>query len=420
MASTEEKLQFVACDPQTLLHWAGRERIVKTLEAGRITSTAHSLRSAESFQITSLCESIITATTTELLSNCKHDRPHLGFCYAVLRSMGESLLAWNYPILFTELLESSPTRYSLEDNLHKRLGFSVNDLTSALLPESSNALNEPSLLYSPDTWNPNEEYYQVGRIFSRGEISNGSSKWQMDWKGSISYLTSFLGTSYAGLIRKHLNEIAQSYAETAPPIADALRRFNLEPMRDNSKPPLRRAHNSYLQQCQPLVQSSLRALYAEMPNGRPEPAIVKTLLNDVIPQAGFTGGCLYVMNVKAQVLSPRKVFGNVRGRNIGPVQLSPTVASFPSSLKQSRRQTSQVQSSKDSVAAALASERPIVELASNTPQSSITQFSGILGKRMRIGVLYLERPDLTDATDGQSLVTYQAINQTLCDALLID
>jgi hypothetical protein len=127
--------------------------------------------------------------------------------------------------------------------------------------------------------------------------------------------------------------------------------------------------------------------------------LVGRLLKDVVPAAGFTGGCVFVVDPSSLSLKPRTMIGTVQMRTISNVALEQG----------------------DAAVTALSCSEPIVTLPVALSDAPLTGIYCALGDRKKIGVLYLELPKSTPSKSAdETLGVFRAIKQTLCDALLLD
>jgi hypothetical protein len=155
----------------------------------------------------------------------------------------------------------------------------------------------------------------------------------------------------------------------------------------------------YLQFCPEGVQKALKDLYAEMSNDSVNKSLVGRLLKDIVPEAGFTGGCVFVVDPSSLSLKPRTLIGKVKMRQITNVALEPG----------------------DAAVSALSSTQPVIQVSDDLMDSSCTGIYSSLGGRKKVGVLYLEKPHTTAAKpDDSTLGVFEVIRKALCDALLIE
>jgi hypothetical protein len=75
----------------------------------------------------------------------------------------------------------------------------------------------------------------------------------------------------------------------------------------------------------------------------------------------------------------------------------------------------------DLAAAAFSCEQPLVERSDSDTAGAVAGIYSSLGKKRKIGVLYVEIPESElDTADPVALRSFKALRQALCDALLVD
>jgi hypothetical protein len=173
--------------------------------------------------------------------------------------------------------------------------------------------------------------------------------------------------------------------------------------------------------CEEPIQDVLTELYAEMPDDKPDRKILNQLLKIVIPRAGFTGGCLFLVNPQTGHLTPRTLIGKIRALEVKPIPVEGG-APLPTPDQSSSTAPDRQPKSAHGIVNAFASKAPIVEkIVDAHSNQGVTRFSSVVGGRAPIGVLYLERPiSATRIQEDVALQTFRAINHTLGDALLLD
>jgi hypothetical protein len=128
-------------------------------------------------------------------------------------------------------------------------------------------------------------------------------------------------------------------------------------------------------------------------------AIVGRLIKDVFPEAGFTGGCVFVVDPTSLSLKPRTLIGNVQMRQISNVALEPG----------------------DPAVSALSSTQPVVKNGDGTENASVAGIYSALGSRKKIGVLYLETSQKNQVPPSdETMGVFNVLKKALSDALLLE
>jgi hypothetical protein len=316
-----------------------------------------------------------------------------------------NLLAWNYPTVYSSVVRSHPTEPAFTRELTRAVGFSPDSLSQALIA-GDDPRDETKVSGSPPhTFNPYEEFYDIGKSIARLGMAelNGSAK--NDWGEVNTHMWSVVGPKWEVGIRETLEKLSQSYSKILPAYFAELRSFiqknRVVDHNENGKT----LTNKYLKYCQPAVQEALEALYVNMPIGSRARRLLKT----------------FVVNPEKKELTPKTLIGKVRARALAAVDIS----TIPSASRLANADGLEVLPDNipqpDAVAGAFTSKDLIVTREGASRKGGITTFACSLGGRSPLGVLYLERPtDLISSEDSQVIFTCQAIAQTLCDVFLIE
>ncbi|NDC38399.1 MAG: hypothetical protein EBZ48_10150, partial [Proteobacteria bacterium] len=116
----------------------------------QLISSKHSLASIQSWQSSRLLETAVAVSAAQALSSSYDVEAELAYTCALLRQLGLSLLAWNYPHVFRRALSVIRPGDSLDSTLGRILGFTPTLLTLTLL-RSKDA--SPVILKTlGDTW----------------------------------------------------------------------------------------------------------------------------------------------------------------------------------------------------------------------------------------------------------------------------
>lgn len=409
-----------ASDPLSLLTSCGHEMLSSIVKDGMRASAIHSLNTAQQFQIDRFAETLIVASATAALCRAHKLDPDIGFSRAVLGEAGLNLIAWNYPSLYESAIDSLSFSHSLDEVLSRKLGFRPDHLLTELSATVPSSEESPASTYAGAQWNLYDEFCQIGRYLGRAEFPETYPTAKDDWREASGRLEDALGSEFPVILRRRLLAASKGYYRILPNAFERLRIFN--PGRHYSGRKIRRVFkNPFLVHCEEPIQDVLTDLYAEMPDDKPDRKILNQLLKTVIPCAGFTGGCLFLVNPRTGQLTPRTLIGKVQTLEVKPVPVErgglPQTPTPPTSTG-----IDQPSNSLNGIATAFASKVPIVEkIVDADSKQGVARFCSVVGERLPIGVLFLERPiSVNRSQENVALQTFRAINHTLGDALLLD
>lgn len=421
LASEARISASIICNPIELLRWAGPERIKQVVFSQNGLPSAHSLQTSEEFQADRLRETAIVASTAEVLSEKKNLDPAMGFCRGVLREIGLNLIAWNYPVLYQRIITSIPEGSSLDEELTKELGFSPLMLAMRIIHPKDLELEGPEMSCIKQEWQVYDDLCKVGEALAHADSPELYPAAENEWLVARETILQTVGPDAVEAIQQRTVANTQKYSKAMPAPFEQLQNFNPEKKVATHKRARRASHNRYIKYCTPEVQAVIRALYEEMPSEEVSRKVLERLVKEVIPKAGFTGGCVFVVDPSSLTLAPRTMIGKVKGRSIATITLRPNaLAGLELGISESELIRAATVHD-DGIANAFACAQPIIERDVSFLDSALTTIASSLGKRRRIGVLYLESPSLDNSQeDSTTVANFKAVRQLLCDALHLD
>lgn len=418
LAEAEHVSPMISADPIKLLTWAGVEKISEILNAEAGIPRSHDLTESDPMLLDRLKETSLVAATSEILSESNDVDRDSAFCHGLIREVGLNLVAWNYSSLYSRVIRSLTKSTTLDVELSKELGFSPSLLAFKFLrPKVSESAPESKVLLQ--TWKTFDDLCNIGEALARAGNPESYPSAENDWRKANEFLQSSVGPNGINLIRTRAIESTLVYRRALP---------NTFPTLENFNPALaiRKFHkseereNPFLSICPPAVQAALRGVYANMPSNAVNKGCIETLIKEVIPLAGFSGGCIFLVDPSTMSLVPRTVIGNVTLRSLTPVALPRTQGSHMSTLVGDVL-TTNIHLTDDFARVAYDSEQPILQRSPELGPQARTGIYGRLGKERRIGILYLEAPeDAFNSTGLKTLKIYKAIHQALCHALFVE
>lgn len=386
-------------NPIELIKWAGPARINELLASDKRLPATHSLHWSEPFQISRLRETAISASTASLLSEKKNLDPDMGFARGVVREIGLNLIAWNYPTLYSKVAEGLQSGQSLDEELSKELGFTPTLLAMRIMkPEAGG--EDAQVEELERQWNLYDDLCEIGEALARAEHPETYPSAENDWEKAKQFLTETVGEDAIALVKDRAQEQAKSYEKSLPATFGEMKSFNPARKINVHKKISRVIDHELLKQCPHHVQTALQDLYADMDGETVHRSAVETLIKRIIPQAGFTGGCVFVIDPSTASLKPRTVIGRVSLRSTKDVTLDPH----------------------DHAVEALSKPEPVViEPSEELPSAPLAGIYRSLGEDRKVGVLYLESPTGSDpaAFKDKTMITFEAMRRALSDVLLL-
>jgi len=158
--------------------------------------------------------------------------------------------------------------------------------------------------------------------------------------------------------------------------------------------------NVYAQRCPVALKNEIREVYKHVSKGQVSSMGVGFLVNKVIPLAGFTMGCVYLLDIKSMNLIPKLRIGQCNLSRYKSINCS--LVSPEGSL----------------IVEAMYCSMPIKQEGVFLHGDLVSPILGPIGAREPSGVLYLEMSDSLQLKETQECLTYfKAIRDCLNDCL---
>ncbi|MDC0358433.1 HDOD domain-containing protein, partial [Oligoflexia bacterium] len=361
-------------------------------------------------------ESMISASTAELLApGCNLD-PETGYATALLRQLGLTLIAWNYPHIYARAFARVKEGVALDEAITVLLGFSPALLGISLAkkwnltPQVQLALrNKKKAQLS--TQNSNNQISaasdalrkicQTGEMLARAANPDHYPTAQHDWEEASQVIKHTLGAKGMELVREKIAKNCTHYASTQTKLFT-----NISNLQDQYKARIHRKQlpeekNRYLLKCPLPIKQKLRALYEQLQTDTISKDNILTLVKEIIPAAGFQSGCVYSYEPTLEKLVPLLTIGSTSLSRFEAVECSP--------LSNDQR----------IIRKAFGSDAPVVEKQVWSP-GHCASIAAPFGFIQRAGVLYLETsPQLANSLNYSALNIFNAMNQALMDCLKI-
>lgn len=411
--------QRICNNPLELMDWAGTAVIIELLTDDTRLPLSHLLQTISPVQASRLRETAIVASAAEILSAKTNLSADIGFSRGVIRETGLNLIAWNYPSLYSRVLKKLVKGRSLDEQLSHELGFSPVTLAMRVLcPPSASAPDDEAALNDP-TWDSYDRLCEIGAALARAGSPETYPSAENDWELASEYLHRTVGSEGIALIRNKAAAYSREYAKSLTGIFKSP--SDLDPGRSiqDYRKQSTCLTNRYISQCPTEVQIALQALYNQLSDTVGMGAALEILIRKIIPEAGFTGGCVYLVDPATFALIPRTVFGQVQLRKVERIMLKQALAAQDTA--DFYGSASHKPSSPDLAATALSRAHPVIERHDDSNRSGITGIYAALGDNRKIGVLYLEAPEARDIQGNhRTMCTFKAMRQALADALRLE
>lgn len=401
---------------RALFDSAGIARIQKVLAVPANQITRHATNSSTNSQVETVEAALISASAAELLAERTGVDGVDSYSSAVLRQLGLTLIAYNYPTAFRKALASTGGGKDLDISLSEQLGFSPILLASAVVQQwrplsrairfavgGERALNPEELPRSAEAQSAAQaiqKLCEVGEALVRASAPARYPTAANDWKKAKEYVESTLGHDGLHKIAEKVRENCSGYVKLFPGMMERAQNFSPELKLHEHQSAELVAQNPLISQCLPPLKIALTELYAKLESGIEVKESLQHLVSRVIPVSGFTSGAVFTLDPTLNALVPRLKFGQTELRKIASIQLGGSTGAS------------------DCVTLGFTCNAPIVENYQLSDENEVGLVCGAIGVSQVIGVLYVEYPyAVLKELSGGALVHFKAIREALNDCL---
>ena len=398
-----------------LFRMAGPARLSKILSIEPERISSHALDSSSDAQIMRLRESMISASTAEVLADKGGGRADTGYMTGLLRQLGVTLVAWNYPLVYQRVFSAIKPGIDLDMALTRELGFSPTLLGIALAREwnlapeirlaigehaPANAANDPRLIKAKSSADNLVKICEVGEALARANDPQHYPEAKKDWEIAKQEIETRLGHEGISLIKARIRDNCESYLQQAPDIFKDASKVEPEAKIEASTTSQAMAKNRYIPECPPRLQEEFRKFYGQLDPAQISRDNILFIAQKIVPLAGFKRGCVYVYDPETVRLVPRL--------KIGEAQLSEFTALH----------CDEGLATASPVLAAYRCNTPIYEQYLDLDTGGFSYIASILGQNQRAGVLYLElSKEQQRSLSNKLMPCFKAILQALNDCL---
>ena len=400
----------VPVSPKDLFLGAGIESLKEILSVEESELSLHRLKTITPLQQSRLEEALLSASTAQVLASSHNLDGNACFSAALLRQLGLTLIAWNYPTVYENAIQSLDKTGDLDIAITEILGYSPallairileswglhTELVSAIAPVEPDWFESEALLGA--TAAPTfASICTVAEALARANHPEVYPSAEKDWDHAEPIISQQLGPDGLRVIRTIFLESCAGYVGVVRAIFRGGTMLDPEYRQYSHRHTGLIQRNPYIAQCRPHLEKRLTAFYEELARS---PVIsqqqIATLAHEIIPSAGFRGGIVYTIEPAVLRLVPQLLFGQRHGQSNEWIDAQ--VLSEP-------------------VARAFESITPIT-IEYTVQEHRIVSIAGVLGYSQRVGVVYLEVPRESFLQSSAAfMVHFKAISQTFNECL---
>lgn len=386
-------------DPISLFERAGINKIAAVLNEAGGTLSSHSLSSLSELQGARIEEAYVSATTTGALASVAGIDEERGFAFALIRHLGFTLVAFNYPTVYEESIKSLKHKELLDAKIAERLGFTPSLLAISLLQQwgftigtaSSRAVELTAIGQTL------QRLAEVGEALARANQPHLYQSASKDWEVARYEIEEALGKKGIGVLRKKLKESLREYVSAVPTLFKGGIILDPEAKLSFQWSERHLQLNPFIDGCSEPLQGGLHRFYEIVTRGEGARQCVGNVVQTLIPLSGFEAGIIYTIDPTVALLVPQLKIGTVTLRSSSPVAYV---------------------TAGDLISQAYQSTSPVVKTVAESSGGYRTSVAGILGYSQRVGVLYLEIDhSLFERPEKDYLIHFKAISKAFTDAL---
>ena len=400
--------------PSELFRTASLVELREIIHRARNEVTKYSFAAMTDFQAIQLHQSMLSAVTSETLATRTALDPEVGFTCGLLRQFGKVLIAWNYPDQYERALKDLRDKTTLDAALQKSLGFSPQALALTFarrwnLPEQ--IISALSDQVQKDTQGPfaraSSNAIELRKICSIAEafaqasypdyFPNARARWNEAHAEILKHFGPQGMQSILQMAKQHF-ECYQGFEHKLPDTVSPqnIRNRITEVVFQDQL--LRK--NKSVDDLPQEVRDRITKTYKQLQPNAVLKNVIRELVKDTIPLAGFPSGCIFMYCPEKQLLSPALGIGATSYKQLPSVPVNSRVGQH------------------NIIASAYSLKAPLRAPRTIASGASITTIAASLGGVNPIGVLYLETHSAFDMQPHPDVMTaFRALRQCLMDCL---
>ncbi len=403
--------------PGELFQNSQLEDIHDVVRRARAHTSRHSFQDMTPFQANRLQETLISAITCERLASAVTLDPELGYTCGLLRQLGMTLTAWNFPREYEHAVSTATSDTPLNERLNTLLGFSPVALCSTMVQQwnlspdivdtVSNKALGPDPFKSASLLREESAAAKLTKICKIGEALARASQPHCSG-GSLEDLE-----SAEKVISEHLGAegIQQIYRETKNRLTNCnpyeVRLPDLPDPNAIKEKIIRSVHksrlvenNRHMKHLPERVRDHVEYLYQQLHPEKILKSALRFLVQEIIPKAGFERGCIYLYQPEKRTLNPSLSVGDTSQLNLRSIPIDSSFAQY------------------DLIVSAYSVKAPLRSERAGADGLPTTAIAAAIGDTVPVGVLYLEtKPELSAQIDPDPMLIFRAMQRVVADSL---
>ncbi len=374
----------------------------------------HQMKDLTKVQEIRLAETTLSRLVTSKLASKAQVSKNLSISTSLLRQLGLSLIAWNYPRVFEKIWLTKTVDVSIDSEIRKILGFTPLLLAHSVIKSwEINKLFESLVTENPNEANLKKEnndlalylltVCRVGESFSRALNPSVYESAQVDAFNSFQFLAKAFGTSIVSRIVTEAKVSLDSCSEgLSQLISDTFESDFTELVSSEKKVRKMFSTNPWVQYLEPTVKDLFRKTYGAIVKQSNPSESLKIFSKEIFPASSFNNFVVYLFDPLEAILYPSLSLGKFSTVKPKVIPLYGAKNPFHDLVVSSLEMTMPVRQSisiSDTGAAG---------------KKEISVVVGGFGEKSRVGVLYGE---LSEGATEDPIKYFKAFQMILKDSL---
>lgn len=313
-------------------------------------ASIHSLEMMNSAQASRLRQTNLSATTAKILAEKTINDPMTAFSCAVLRQLGLTLIAWNYPNVFANLISHQQPGTKIDDLLAKTLGFSPTLLgvviarkwgCSPVILEAVGSDSEELTEKEQKTAETFTKICEIGELFAKAAGEDDYPEQRGDWQNALSEISAYTGNSELPSVKESLFKACKKYIKFAPallnwsiegqpPASAGGDKFSANASAEGYQAIIANSNSSDRLSSKALITNNTdlgvcssenrghivsyyeRLVEEKLPATAPTRDLILEFAEKLVIKCGFSGLAIYMLDLDSAQLKNRYYFGSIR------------------------------------------------------------------------------------------------------------
>lgn len=307
------------------------------LMAGNALSlSSHSMENISEPQQARLEELVLSSVTAEALAEKSGLSPGSTYSCSLLRQLGVTLLAWNFPHVYAQALQvmqssERGTAQEFDHLVHSVLGFSPSMLAGRVVEmwggegPVAEFVQDSEVTRQPKGVAPTiAELCRVGEAFARANAPDRYPSARADWRSAADVIRRHLGSAGIAAIFRRAREASAHYVAYCPGLETSLSRSEATAKTLLKSGETLNEKNIFISACPEQIRQQFVTFYEKQGDGVSSDVVLREVADRLLPQLGCTGVAILSYEPTSQELVPVFIRGRVATSRVKRLSLRDT------------------------------------------------------------------------------------------------